>query len=348
MNFLSDNSSPVHPDVMAALIKANEGHSDSYGADAAMDNVRQMVRDIFEAPDAAVYLVTTGTAANALALASVIQPWQTVYAHAESHINIDECGAPQFFSGGAKLAELAGDHGKISPQDLEKAIQSTPVGDVHTYQRGAVSITNTSEAGTVYTCAEVAALSVVAKRYRLPLHMDGARLANALAALGCSPAEMTWKSGVDILSIGGTKNGLMGVECVVLFDKNNAWEFELRRKRGGHLVSKHRYLSVQMEAYLTDDLWLGMARTANARGARLATGLTAIEGIELAHPVQANMVFPNISRAKHRTAMDAGAMYSLAPFGTSLEGDKDEVLASRMVCSWSTTEAEVDQLLGLW
>jgi threonine aldolase len=347
MNFISDNASPVHPKVMAALAAANEGYAKPYGDDAIMDMVRRQIRDLFEAPEAAVYLVSTGSAANSLALASFIQPWQTIYTHAEAHINIDECGAPEFFTGGAKLVALGGDHAKLSPQTVESAIHSTPVGDVHTYQRGVVSITNTSEAGTVYTCAEVAALSAVAKQHSLPLHMDGARFANAITALDCSPAELTWKSGVDILSFGGTKNGLMGVEAVVMFDAKKAWEFELRRKRGGHLLSKHRYLSAQMQAYLTDNLWLEMARAANARAARLADGLARIDGIELAHPVQANMVFPLISRAKHRAAMGAGAVYSLAPFGTSLEGDMDEILASRMVCSWCTTEGEVDQLLEL-
>ena len=348
MNFFSDNASGVHPKVLAALNRANDGHATPYGDDVIMDYVRQQVRELFEAPDAAVYLVPTGSAANALALATYIQPWQMIYGHAEAHINIDECGAPEFYSGGARLVGLEGPNGKISPQTLESAIQTTPQGDVHAYQRGAVSITNTSEAGTVYSCDEVAAVSAVAKQHQIPLHMDGARFANAVAALGCTPADLTWRSGVDVLSFGGTKNGLMGVEAVIMFEPEKAWEFELRRKRGGHLLSKHRYLSAQMRAYLTDGLWLDMARTANARGARLADGLSGIDGVEIAYPVQANMVFPNISRAKHRAAIDAGAVYALAPFGTPLGGDDAEILASRMVCSWSTTEDEVDQLLDLF
>ncbi len=347
MNFGSDNTSGVHPKIMDALVGANTGFATSYGDDLIMDRVRQQIRDLFEAPTAAVYLVTTGSAANSLALATYVDAWDVIYCHQASHISNDECGAPEFYSGGARLMALEGENGKLLPETLRAAVQSTPVGDVHTYQRGALSVTNTSEMGTVYTCEEIAALSSVAKEFDLPFHMDGARFANALAKIGCNPAEMTWKSGVDVLSFGGTKNGLMGVEAVIMFDPDKSWEFELRRKRGGHLLSKHRYLSVQMQAYLTNDHWLDTARMANDRAARLAQGLGKIDGVNIACPTDANMLFISATRAKHRAAMAAGAVYSLAPFGTSLEGDDDEMLNARMVCSWSTTDVEIDQLLAV-
>lgn len=345
MNFASDNCSGVHPLVMEALMRASTGHMASYGEDPIMDEVRQTVRDLFEAPDAAVYLVATGSTANSLALATYVDPWSVIYSHSAAHIRQDECGAPEFYTGGARLVGIDGADGKITATDLADTIADTPKGDVHTYQRGAVSITNTTEAGTVYSCDEVAAIGAVAHQFKLPLHLDGARFANALVREGCTPAELTWKSGVDALSFGGTKNGLMGVEAVVLFDAEKAWEFELRRKRGGHLFSKHRFLSAQMQAYLTDDLWLDLANTANGRAAQLSSGLLGIDGVELCHPVQANMVFLRASRARHRRVMAAGANYSLAPFNTSLDGDDSEVLTSRLVCSWSTTENEVDQIL---
>ena len=194
---------------------------------------------------------------------------------------------------------------------------------------------------------DVAAIAAVAKRNKLPLHLDGARLANALASTGATAAEMIQKTGVDVVSFGGTKNGLMGVEAVIMFNPENSWEFELRRKRSGHLMSKHRYLSAQMQAYLTDDLWLKSATIANERAAELGQGLSDIDSVELCHPVQANMVFAKFSRARHRAAIQAGATYYFAPFDTSIEGDDNEILTARMVCSWSTTSTEIDQLLAL-
>ncbi|MGR3344624.1 MAG: threonine aldolase family protein [Paracoccaceae bacterium] len=347
MHFVSDNCAPVHPRVMDALMRANQGYATSYGDDAIMDRVRARLREVFEAPEAAIYLVGTGGAANALALATYVQPWQAIYCHCRAHMETDECGGLAFYSGGATLVLIDGSQGKLAPEALASAISASPQCDVHAVQRGAVSITNASEAGTVYSCAEVAAISAIAKRDKLPLHMDGARFANALVSLGCTPAELTWKSGVDVLSFGGTKNGLMGVEAVVMFDPAHAWEFELRRKRGGHLFSKHRYLSAQMEAYLGDDLWLNTARTANAMAARLSAGLAAISGASLVYPTQANMVFVRISRARHRRAKQDGATYFLMPTNTAPEGADDEVLAARLVCSWSTTKEDVDEFLNL-
>ncbi len=347
MFFASDNSAPTHPKVLEAVIRANEGYAMPYGADPIMDQVRAQIRDIFEAPEAAVYLVATGTTANVLSLASYVQPWQIIYCHSASHIQMDECGAPEFYTGGAKLVLLDGDDAKFSAETLKEAVETTPQGFVHSVQRGAVSITNASEAGAIYTPAEVRAISDVAKAHDLPVHMDGARFANALVAANCTPAEMTWKAGVDVLSFGGTKNGLMGVEAVILFDPDKAWEFELRRKRGGHLFSKHRYLSAQMQAYLSDDLWLEMAQSANHAAKRLSQGITTIPGASLMHPTQANAVFASWPRIGHRSVQNAGAAYYFWPHDCSLDGADDEMLSARLVCSWSTTDDDVDRFLEL-
>ncbi|TKA95461.1 low specificity L-threonine aldolase, partial [Cereibacter changlensis] len=281
MFFASDNASAVPPQIMAALSAANEGFAMPYGRDPIMTEVRDRIREIFEAPEAAVYLVATGTAANSLALATLCEPWSATFCHSAAHIQMDECGAPEFYGSG-KLVLVEGAHGKIDPVALDAAIRTASGGGVHGVQPAALSLTNVTEAGTVYSPAEVARLCAIAKAQGLACHMDGARFANALVAAGCSPAEMTWKAGIDVLSFGGTKNGLMGVEAVVLFDPQKAWEFELRRKRGAHLFSKHRYLSAQMQGYLEDDLWLDLAARANAAAARLAEGLAAA-GATLLH-----------------------------------------------------------------
>jgi threonine aldolase len=303
------------------------------------------VREIFEAPEAAVYLVATGTAANALALACLCPPWATVYCHRNAHVAEDECGAPEFFSGGAKLTLIDGAHGRITPDGLRRALDETANVGVHNVQKGALSLTNATEAGTVYGPEAVAALAAMARAEGLPVHMDGARFGNALVSAGCTPAELTWKAGVDALSFGGTKNGCLGVEAVVLFDPARAWEFELRRKRGGHLFSKHRFLAAQMEGYLAGDLWLGLAARANARAAALARGIAAAPGARLLHDVEANAVFAAWPRAGHRALRAAGAGYYLWPQNQSLEGPDDEPLSARLVCSWSTSEAEVADFL---
>lgn len=347
MHFTSDNASPVPPQVMDALLKANHGYSMPYGNDPEMSLVRDRIREIFEAPEAAVYLVATGTAANALSLACLCPPWATVFCHRNAHIEEDECAAPEFFSGGAKLTLIDGDHAKMSPEALQQAIGFAARAGVHNVQKGAVSLTNATENGTVYTPAEVRAICDIARAHDVPVHMDGARFANALITAGCTPAEMTWKAGVDVLSFGGTKNGLMGVEAVIFFDSAHAWEFELRRKRGAQLFSKHRYLSAQMLAYLEDDLWLKLATRANAAAARLSQGILSLDVASLVHPTQANAVFAAWPRAGHRRAHDAGAAYYLWPGNQSLDGPDDTPLSARLVCSWCTTDADVDAFLDV-
>lgn len=337
MFFKSDNGSGVAPDILAAILRANDGYAGSYGADAIMDRVRAQVRTLFEAPEAAVYLVATGTAANALSIALCAQPWTAVFCHDGAHVALDECGAPEFYSG-AKLALVPGAHGKITPQTLSQALGKFGDG-VHSVQRGMLTLTNVTEAGTVYSTGEIAALTGLAKATSLPCHLDGARFANALVATGATPAEMTWRAGIDILSLGGTKNGCMGVEAVVIFDPSRAWEFELRRKRGGHLLSKHRFLSAQIEAYLTDDLWLRLASQANAMGQQLAKGIATLPDVRLLHPADANILFPEWPLGTHDRAEAKGAAYYRYPAPPERE-------VARLVTSWSTTEAEVDGLIA--
>jgi threonine aldolase len=348
MIFTSDNSGPAHPRVMDALLRANAGYAAGYGADAIMARVTDRIREIFEAPEAAVFLVGTGTAANALALGCLCPPWASVFCHTHAHVQEDECGAIGFFTGGASLTLVPGAHGRMDPEALAEAIARTG-GSVHQMQKGAVTLTNATEAGTVYDPEAVRAIASLARAAGLPLHMDGARFANALVALGCTPAELTWKAGVDALSFGGTKNGLLGVEAVVLFDPAKAWEFELRRKRSGHLFSKHRYLSAQMEAYLEDGLWLETARAANVAAGRLSAGIAALPGARLDHPTEANEVFAAWPRVGHDRVMAAGAQYYLwsfeDPLSATLDVPPHRAVPARLVCGWSTTVPEVDGFL---
>ena len=345
MFFASDNAGPAHPQVMQAMVDANTGYAMPYGNDPIMAEVRARMRAIFEVPEAAVYLVATGTAANSLALATLGQPWQTVFCSPVAHIHEDECNAPEFYSGGAKLT-LVGDSDKMTAETLRAAIKAEETRGVHGPQRGPVSITNVTERGRVYTCDEIRALCDVAREFGLPVHLDGARFANAQVALGCTAAEMTWKAGVDAVSFGGTKNGLPGVEAVIFFDPVKAWEFELRRKRGAHLFSKHRYLSAQMLAFLSDDLWLSSARRANANAARLIEGLKAIPAAGFLHEPQANMVFATLPRATHKRLHEAGAVYYI--WSGELEGDDpSEPLAARLVCDWSISHDQIDEFLSI-
>ena len=341
MFFASDNAGPVPQQVLDQMVSANSGYLPSYGADPQMEQVIRLVREKFEAPDAAVYLVGTGTAANALTLSTLSQPWETVFCSPVSHIHEDECNAPEFYMGGGKLT-LVGDSDKITPGALIKSIEGEENRGVHGPQRGPVSITQITEKGHSYSVEEVQAISNLAKTYGLALHMDGARFTNAIVARNASPAEMTWRAGVDALSFGGTKNGLMGVEGVIFFDPKHAWEFELRRKRGAHLFSKHRYLSAQMLAYLTDDLWLDLARRANGNFARLKAGLETIPDVQLRGNPDGNMTFFDMPRALHKRAEAAGAVY----YWDDVEGSMDQMIMGRLVCDWSITHDMIDQFIA--
>ncbi|SDH43352.1 threonine aldolase family protein [Alloyangia pacifica] len=342
MFFASDNSGPVPSQVLEAIARANEGHTSGYGSDALSLQVADRIRDLFEAPEAAVYLVPTGTAANSLALATLCPPYGTVFCSPVAHIHEDECNAPEFYSGGAKLTLVKGGD-RMTPEALRAAIEGEGNRGVHGPKRGPVSITQLTEKGNYYTLEELRALTAVAREYGLPVHLDGARFANAAVKLGATPAEMSWKSGVDICVFGGTKNGLMGVEAVVIFDPARAEEFEYRRKRGAHLFSKHRYLAAQMDAYLEGDLWKELAEKANARCDQLMQGLKGL-GLTVHNDTHANMIFFEMPRAAHRKVLEAGAVYY--PSG-DLEGDDAELLTGRLVCDWSLQPSDVSAFLDL-
>lgn len=336
LNFASDNTGPVADPIMAAMVAANTGGAMPYGNDRWMPDVQDAIRALMDWPEAAVLLVTTGTAANALALAGMVQPWQTIFAHRDAHIEVDECGAPEFYTGGAKLTLIDGADGKMAPEALSATLSRLGGLDVHCVQPGALSITNVTETGSVYSLSELAALTGLAQKAGIGAHLDGARFSNACAALNCSPAEMV--QGFDTVSFGGTKNGCMGVEAIVIRDPAKDWEMALRRKRAAHLWSKHRFLSVQMSAYLNDDLWLKNAQAANAAGQRLADGLRAIGADVIGNPA-ANMVFARLDPAAHARAQ-AEASYSIMD-------DAPRPLC-RLVCDFTKTDAEVDHLLSLF
>jgi len=341
MHFASDNTSGVPDAILDALRAANDGFAMGYGADSYMQAVRDRIRALFEAPAAEVFLVSTGSAANALACASYCPPWGAIYCHGLAHIEVDECGAPEFYTGGAKLVHVGGADGKIDPDALALMLERSGKGVVHHVQPALVSLTNLTECGTRLGVAEVTELARIAHGHGLAVHLDGARFANALVAEGCTPAEMTWRAGVDVLCLGGTKNGLMGVEAVVFFDPTKAWEFQLRRKRAGHLPSKHRYLSAQMLAWLEDGLWLDLARHANAMAERLEAGLAG--HAQIAYPRGGNMLFAPWPRAGHDRLQAVGAEYYLWPDHATF--DDPNPIGARLVTSWSTTEAQVDAFL---
>jgi threonine aldolase len=339
MHFASDNTSGAAPEVLAAVVAANAGYAPSYGAEPAMLRVRDRLRTLFEAPEAEVLLLSTGTSANSLALALGCPPWGAVFCHEAAHVAQDECGAPEFYTHGAKLIGVPGAHGRMDPGALRDAIARTGAGGVHGVQRGMVTITNVTEAGTVLTPAEVAALAAEGRAAGLPVHLDGARLPQALAATGASPADMTHRAGITHLTLGATKTGCLGVEALILFDPAARWEGELRRKRAGHLASKHRFLSAQMEGWLADGLWLRLAAQANARGAELAAGLAARPGVRLTHPVEANMIFAEWPAGTAERLRAAGAALYSWPLEPGREG-------ARLVASWCTTGAEVAAVLA--
>lgn len=346
MNFASDNTGPVHPNVMAALIAANTGYALPYGGDDLTAQTIQNIRDLFEAPDAAVFLVSLGTAANSLILATLSQPWETVFCHTVAHIHEDECNAPEFYSGGTKLTLVPGPEAKMTAENLRRSILAEETRGVHGPQRGPVSLTQATERGTIYSLKEIQEISATAEEFGLPVHLDGARFANAVQSLGCSAAEMTWKSGVDAVTFGGTKNGLMAVEAVIFFNPKYAWEFELRRKRGAHLFSKHRFLAAQMQSYLAGDLWLDMAKKSNDASARLVQGLKKIPEVQIDFEPQANIIFAQWPRAAHQRLHAAGAQYYVMA-GDHTTGPSDELLPARLVADWSTTPENVDKFLDI-
>ncbi|MGE0734804.1 MAG: low specificity L-threonine aldolase [Alphaproteobacteria bacterium] len=339
MNFASDNTGSVAPEIMAALDAVNRGPAMPYGNDATTQRLAQKFKDLFET-DLAVFPVATGTAANVLGLSLVTPPYGAIYCLAASHINGDECGAPEFYTGGAKLVTLTGAHGKLLPRELDEAVRRAGNGVVHHVQPAAVSITQASEAGTIYRVAEIEALAEVAQRHKLALHMDGARFGNAVAALNCKPADVTWRAGVDILSFGATKNGAMAAEAVVVFKPELAVTLGFRRKRAGHLFSKMRYLSAQLDAYVTDGLWLRLAGHANGAMRTLADGLVGIDGVRLLYPADANMLFAELPRRCIAALKKAGFVFY------EIDDTGPNGILVRLVTSFNTDPAHVAAFVG--
>ena len=333
-SFASDNTSCACPEVMEALIAANSGVAKSYGKDEYSIKLQDKLNEIFET-EVIVYPAVSGTATNALALAALTPSYGKIFCHEMSHINTDECGAPEFFTGGAKLIPIASDNGKITAEALEKMIRGA--GNVHSAQPSTVSITQSCEVGGLYQLDEISAISKIAHQNSLSVHMDGARFANGLVSLGVSPAEMTWKSGVDVLSFGGTKNGCLAAEAVVFFQPELVKSFPYLHKRSGQLLSKMRFVSSQLLAYLSDDIWLRNARHANAMADRLSKGIAAINKVELAYPVESNELFVHIPQVVIDKLNTAGFIVT--------EGELDETAPPRFVTAWNTEEKEVDALL---
>ena len=342
MNFRSDNEAGAHPLIIEAVGRAfTAGPAYSYGDDQWTQKVEQRLRDLFERPDLRAFPVATGTAANALALACCTPPWGAIYCHPASHAAVDEANAPQFYSAGAQLSLIDGPAGKVDPRKLAEALAQPVYGVVHHPQPATVSITQATECGAAYAPEEIAAISTSTRRHGLRLHMDGARFANALSFVGCTPAELSWKAGVDVLSFGASKNGAMAAEAVVFFNSELARDFEFRRKRGAHLLSKMRLLSAQLDAYLADGLWLTNARHANAMARRLVAGLTPLKGTALLYPVEANEVFVVLPARIHDALQKAGAKYH--PWPSDRPGER----AFRLVTAFDTQQAEIDRFLSI-
>ena len=333
--FASDNISSACPEVMEALAKANEANSPSYGEDPWTRDLAIRLGEIFETP-VTVFPVTTGTAANALALSTLTPAFGKIFCHELAHINTDECGAPELFTGGAKLIDMPGANGRITAKALEETIYGA--GNVHHAQPASVSITQACESGTVYSIEEIEAIAAVAHSHNLSMHMDGARFANALATLGVTPAQMTWQAGIDVLSFGGTKNGCLAAEAVVFFKPELVGDFPFLQKRAGQLLSKSRFISSQFAGYLADDVWMRNARQANAMAQRLSKGLADLPGLELAYPTQSNEVF---------VVMPAALIDRLSATGLAINDEELDGKAVRFVAAWNTTESEVDALLAV-
>jgi threonine aldolase len=335
LEFRSDNCGSAAPEIVDAIVRANQGCAIGYGADDLTTKLNTTLSDIFEA-QVRVYPIPTGTGANALALAATGSPFGAVYCSPEAHINTSECNAVGFFGSGLKVTPIDGVYGKVCPESLEKNLGNAGFGMAHKSQPVAVNLVQATDMGAVYTLEEISRISALAHHKNLTVHMDGARFANALAYLGCSPAEMTWKAGVDILSLGVTKNGGLLSDAIVVFNPEIAENIGFHLRRGGMIWSKMRFASAQVLAYVENDLWLKLARQSNAAAQRLATGIQSKPGARLIAPVEANELFVEMSaKALDHLAQDGVLYYRRGP------------QLARFVCRWDTTEDEVNQLLTL-
>ena len=330
----SDNCAGVAPEILAAVAAANTGSALAYGGDEWSARLQRRVAEVFECEHVAVFPVTTGTAANALSLSALCPPWGEVLCHETAHILRNECGATSMLGGGAVMRGLAGPDYRVSVEALQQAFDSTRWGDNHASQPSVLSLTSPTDFGTVYSVAEVTELAALAMSRGLRVHLDGARLANAIAALGCSPADLTWRAGVDVISLGATKNGALSTDAIVSFDPAVSAQLFYRVKRAGHVASKLRFQSAQLDAYLTDDLWLRLGARANEAMTRLAAGLTALQ-IELLAAPGANMVFARVEPARIQRLLDAAVLFY--PMGPD---------TIRFVTSFQTTADDVDDVLA--
>ena len=335
IKFASDNVAGACPEVLDAVIKANEGDSTPYGNDQISTKLQDKFSEIFE-KEVIVFPTASGTAANALALSTMTPSFGNIYCHKLSHINTDECGAPEFYTGGGKLVTLQGVKGKITANELDKSITGT--GIVHNTQPSSVSITQVCETGEVYQLDEIKKISDITHKHNLNMHMDGARFANALVSLDVTPAEMTWKSGIDVLSFGATKNGCLAAEAIIFFKKDLVGNVAFLMKRAGHLLSKMRFVSAQLDAYITDDVWLKNARHANKMGKRLSEGLNNYSDINLSYPTEANEVFATFPRNK---------IDHLNSEGYTINEDEWDGKAVRLVAAWNTKDNDVDEFLEI-
>jgi threonine aldolase len=347
MNFASDNWAGAHPAIAQRLLEVTAGFSAPYGASALDRKIEQRFNELFER-EVAVYFVSTGTAANSLALAAVNRPGGVSFCHREAHMLEDECGAPEFFTHGARLAPVDGTNGKIDPHNLKAEIERFPPNFVHAGQPMAISITQATEIGTLYQPNEIAAIAEIAQAYGLPLHMDGARFANALVALELTPAEMTWKRGVDIVSFGATKNGCWCAEALVFMSPELSKDLPFIRKRAAQLFSKSRFIAGQFDAYLHDELWLDLARYANAMAERLRNGIVNSRHTRLAWQAEANEVFAILDKAHADHLQGKGAVFYQWNPPRAKPGllNQNEVLV-RLVTSFATEADQVDRFVEL-
>ena len=335
VKFASDNVTGACPEVLDALIKANNEDKTPYGNDELSKNLQNKFSEIFE-KEVVVFPIASGTAANALALSAMTPSFGNIYCHRLSHINVDECGAPEFYTGGAKLINLNGINGKIVSEELDKNINGKNV--VHHTQPSSVSITQLSETGVAYQLDEIKKISEIAHKHDLTIHMDGARFANALVSLNCSPAEMTWKSGIDALSFGATKNGCLAAEAIIFFKRELVGNLSFLMKRAGHLLSKMRFVSAQLDAYISNEVWLKNAKHANTMGKKLSLGLQKHKNIELAYPTDANEVFVKIPK---------NIIDQFNSYGYKINDDEWEGKAVRLVTAWNTDPADVETFLNI-
>src|SRR5882762_7159652 len=329
-HFASDNYSGICPEAFAAMGEANQQHEVSYGDDTWTEKASDLIREVFEA-DCEVFFVFNGTSANSLSLASMCQSYHSVLCHELAHVEVAECGAPEFFANGSKVLLLQGNHAKVDGKSIERAVNKRT--DIHYPKPRVLSLTQPTEMGTVYSLEELKALTDLARHFQLRVHVDGARFANAVASLGVTPKEISWKAGVDVLCFGGTKNGIAVGEAVVFFNRELAKEFDYRCKQGGQLASKMRFLSAPWVGMLTDGVWLKHAKHANAMAKRLESGIRNLEGVSVLHTVQTNAVFAKIADAV------VDEMYKRGWKFYTHVGSEGE---ARLMCSWDTTEQDVD------